>query len=200
MKSHAAKSLDRDPGELQSLDDPEFVSLLQESDQDAWSEVHRQRHSPLFQFAHRCTGNRHDAEDIVNEVFAKAIAKIAIYEKRGTIAGWLHTIAKNMITNYLRTNERRQRMMTNMLSFEAGDFDMDTAADPLKIVMHNDTVQYMVQLVQELPDGQRAAMQKLLDGATIPEISAALERNPRAIRARLANACSNLLKMELARV
>ncbi|HLG25332.1 MAG TPA: sigma-70 family RNA polymerase sigma factor, partial [Candidatus Gracilibacteria bacterium] len=55
----------------------------------------------IFAFVRAKTNNRDDAEDLVSEVFMKALENIPNYEWRGIpFAAWLFTIARNTLNNY----------------------------------------------------------------------------------------------------
>lgn len=61
---------------------------------------------PVFRFAYNMLGNRHDAEDIAQEVFVAAFNNLRSYDLRqSSLSTWLLTITRNRCIN--RWKQRR---------------------------------------------------------------------------------------------
>jgi RNA polymerase sigma-70 factor (ECF subfamily) len=68
-------------------------------------EVLVERHAPrILRVAQRVTGNREDAEDIVQQSFQKAFVHLQKFEGRSSFSTWLTRIAINEALMCLRTN------------------------------------------------------------------------------------------------
>lgn len=67
-------------------------------------------HTPrLFRIASRLSGGREgEAEDFVQEVWARAIPRLAIFEGNSTLSTWLQGIAINCMRERRRSTEREQ--------------------------------------------------------------------------------------------
>ena len=62
----------------------------------------RQHHSArVYRLAYRLTGNRHDAEDLTQEVFVRVFRSLDTYTP-GTFEGWLHRITTNLFLDQAR--------------------------------------------------------------------------------------------------
>lgn len=72
----------------------------------SWDEVVREHSSRVYRLAYRLTGNRHDAEDLTQEVFIRVFRSLANYTP-GTFEGWLHRITTNL---FLDTARRKARI------------------------------------------------------------------------------------------
>ncbi|MGW8530845.1 MULTISPECIES: RNA polymerase sigma factor SigE [Nocardiopsidaceae] len=71
----------------------------------SWDEVVR-THSPrVYRLAYRLTGNKHDAEDLTQEVFIRVFRSLANYTP-GTFEGWLHRITTNLFLDMARRKAR----------------------------------------------------------------------------------------------
>lgn len=79
-----------------------------------WQEIVEQHTDRVFRLALRLTGNRHDAEDLTQEVFVRVFRSLHTYEP-GTFEGWLHRITTNLFLDQAR---RRQRIRFDALSEE----------------------------------------------------------------------------------
>ena len=72
----------------------------------SWEEVVRAHSARVYRLAYRLTGNKHDAEDLTQEVFVRVFRSLSSYTP-GTFEGWLHRITTNL---FLDTARRRQRI------------------------------------------------------------------------------------------
>jgi RNA polymerase sigma-70 factor (ECF subfamily) len=63
----------------------------------------------LFRTAWSILRNRHEAEDAVQSVYAKALAAIGTFEGRSTLTTWLTRVAINEALARKRVQERRRR-------------------------------------------------------------------------------------------
>lgn len=66
----------------------------------------------IFNFARGKLGNHHDAEDAVQETFARAQRGLAGFGARGQVSTWLFVVSRNTVTDCLR---RRRRSATHPL-------------------------------------------------------------------------------------
>jgi RNA polymerase sigma factor (sigma-70 family) len=80
----------------------------------SWDEVVDQHSERVYRLAYRLTGDRHDAEDLTQEVFVRVFRSLSSYTP-GTFEGWLHRITTNLFLDQAR---RRQRIRFDALSEE----------------------------------------------------------------------------------
>jgi RNA polymerase sigma factor (sigma-70 family) len=83
----------------------------------SWDEIVRQHSARVYRLAYRLTGNRHDAEDLTQEVFVRVFRSLSGF-RPGTLEGWLHRITTNLFLDQAR---RRQRIRFDALPDDAGD-------------------------------------------------------------------------------
>jgi RNA polymerase sigma factor (sigma-70 family) len=83
----------------------------------SWDEVVRMYGPQVFRLAYRLTGNRHDAEDLTQDVFVRVFRSLASYTP-GTFDGWLHRITTNLFLDGAR---RRSRIRFEALADDAPD-------------------------------------------------------------------------------
>lgn len=86
-----------------------------EVDVPSWDEIVDQHSARVFRLAFRLTGNRHDAEDLTQEVFVRVFRSLHTYTP-GTFEGWLHRITTNLFLDQAR---RKQRIRFDALADEA---------------------------------------------------------------------------------
>jgi RNA polymerase sigma-70 factor (ECF subfamily) len=71
-----------------------------------WEEVARSHGRFLYTVAYRLTGNREDAEDLVQEVLLRVRRGLETYQP-GSLEGWLSRIATNAFLDNVRRRKRR---------------------------------------------------------------------------------------------
>ena len=82
-----------------------------------WDEIVDQHSDRVYRLAYRLTGNRHDAEDLTQEVFVRVFRSLSTYTP-GTFEGWLHRITTNLFLDQAR---RKQRIRFDALTDERAD-------------------------------------------------------------------------------
>lgn len=139
----------------------------------SWEEVARDHGRFLYTVAYRLTGNRDDAQDLVQDVLVRVQRGLATYEP-GSLRGWLSRITTNAFLDNVR---RRKRRPADALpddpdlvlpSAPAADQALDAAALPAHIQ----------DAIRELPEDYRAAVvlsdvvglpyQEIADGLGVP--------------------------------
>src|SRR5467141_3256450 len=71
-----------------------------------WEEIARDYGRFLYTVAYRLTGNRDDAEDLVQEVLLRVRRGLETYQP-GSMEGWLSRIATNAFLDDVRRKKRR---------------------------------------------------------------------------------------------
>jgi RNA polymerase sigma factor (sigma-70 family) len=77
-----------------------------------WEEIVRSHSTRVFRHAYRLSGNRADAEDLTQEVFARVYRSRHTY-RTGTFEGWLHRITTNLFVDQVR---RRGKVLLSPLT------------------------------------------------------------------------------------
>jgi RNA polymerase sigma-70 factor (ECF subfamily) len=93
----------------------EFESGASRWTPPSWEEVVRAHSARVYRLAYRLTGNKHDAEDLTQEVFVRVFRSLSSYTP-GTFEGWLHRITTNLFLDMAR---RRQRIRFEGLGDES---------------------------------------------------------------------------------
>ncbi len=63
-----------------------------------------------YGYFYRLTGNNDVSDELLSELFVKLIEKIHTY-KGGSFEGWLFKIASNIFYDYLRSKQRRKKLL-----------------------------------------------------------------------------------------
>jgi RNA polymerase sigma-70 factor (ECF subfamily) len=116
---------------------PTRVTLLNRlkdgADADAWREFVRLYGPVVYGFARKRGLQDADAADLMQEVLrsvARNADKMEYDPKRGTFRGWLYTVTRNKIYNFLNGQRNRPRAVGDSAAQERLDAVPDRAADP----------------------------------------------------------------------
>jgi RNA polymerase sigma-70 factor (ECF subfamily) len=157
-----------------------------------WEEIARDYGRFLYTVAYRLTGDRFEAEDLVQEVLLRVSRGLATY-RPGSIEGWLSRITTNAFLDDVR---RRKRRPVEALSDDSER--VVPGAPSAEEALANTTLPDEVQrALRELPDDFRAAV-VLCDvvGFSYEEIAEALNVPIGTVRSRIHRGRS-LLKEKL---
>jgi RNA polymerase sigma-70 factor (ECF subfamily) len=70
-----------------------------------WAAIVSEHSARVYRLAYRLTGNRHDAEDLTQDVFVRVFRSLDSFEP-GNFAGWLHRITTNLFLDRARRATR----------------------------------------------------------------------------------------------
>jgi RNA polymerase sigma-70 factor (ECF subfamily) len=71
-------------------------------------------HRRLYQVAYHLTSSRHDAEDVVQEVFVRLHGKLEQFQGEARLSTWLYRMTVNASLDALRRFKRRQKWETSL--------------------------------------------------------------------------------------
>jgi RNA polymerase sigma-70 factor (ECF subfamily) len=96
------------------MDDASLVARVLEGDVAAFTEIVHRHFRDCTRFAVRMLGDRHDAEDAIQETFLSAYTALGRYREQQTFRAWLFRILINRCRSVARQRRRRwMRFVTN---------------------------------------------------------------------------------------
>ncbi|MDO8587133.1 MAG: sigma-70 family RNA polymerase sigma factor [Armatimonadota bacterium] len=138
----------------------------------------------LFRYALAITGSTEDAEDAVQDVFARVIRSNPSLRNVDNVRAYLLASARNAAFSLLRTRRRRNEDMF------AGDAEIESSADTRETPA--DTL-VLREAFESLPAEQREViLLKVYEGMTFSEISQAVDAPLGTITSRYRYALSRL--------
>ncbi len=148
----------------------------------SWDEIVREHSARVFRLSYRLTGNKHDAEDLTQEVFVRVFRSLATYQP-GTFEGWLHRITTNLFLDQAR---RKQRIRFDALSDERADRLHSDQPAP-EIAYADQTFDDDVErALSTLPPEFRAAVVLCdVEGLSYEEIAQILDAKLGTVRSRI---------------
>ena len=104
--------------------EPELLKRCGRGDADAFGRLVSHYENTVFNVALRMVGNRHDAEDVAQNVFIKAFRKIRSFGGRSSFATWLYSIAVNeSISERRRRSAKSRKGAVQMSVLDGNDGD-----------------------------------------------------------------------------
>ena len=100
---------------FKNYDDDALVPLLQEGDEEAFSELMFRFKQRVFSVAYRYVGNYEDATDVAQEVFVNVYRSIDRFTGASKLSTWIYRIAANTAINRLRSRSRHGGNVTDSL-------------------------------------------------------------------------------------
>src|SRR5580693_8593800 len=89
-----------------------------------------ERHSQnVFRLAYRMTGNRQDAEEVVQEAFLRAYQKLGQFEARANFGTWVYRIAANYAIDRMRQRQKEDARREPPRTEGVEDDPMNRVAD-----------------------------------------------------------------------
>jgi RNA polymerase sigma-70 factor (ECF subfamily) len=147
-----------------------------------WESIVEQHSDRVFRLALRLTGNRHDAEDLTQEVFVRVFRSLHTYQP-GTFEGWLHRITTNLFLDQAR---RRQRIRFDALSDERAARIASAAVGPDLAYVDRTFDDDVEAALSALPPDFRAAVVLCdIEGLTYEEIAEILGAKLGTVRSRI---------------
>jgi RNA polymerase sigma-70 factor (ECF subfamily) len=167
------------------IDDHDERALIEaaQADPARFVDLYERHFHRVYAYVIRRTGSRPEAEDITSEVFERALVNLPKFEWRGVpLVAWLFRIAANALADRREQIER-----------DAADQPPDVPDESESAAIERRAM--LFQLVDRLPDFQRQVIElRFVEGRSIREIAAALERSEGAVKQLQLRALENLRK------
>ncbi|TYB49977.1 MULTISPECIES: RNA polymerase sigma factor SigE [Actinomadura] len=147
-----------------------------------WEEIVSQHSTRVFRLAYRLTGNRHDAEDLTQDVFIRVFRSLSSYSP-GTFEGWLHRITTNLFLDRAR---RKQRIRFDALGDDAAERLQGREPTPAQAYDDRHLDADIQRALDDLAPEYRAAVVLCdIEGLSYEEIAATLNVKLGTVRSRI---------------
>lgn len=159
-------------------------------DRDAYRVLVERHSHQVFRLAYRMTGNRHDAEEVVQEAFLRGYQKLGKFEARSNFGTWVYRIATNYAIDRMRQRQkeesrREQPKVEERDGMESDPLNriQDEAPTPERLTQSIELRKQMEQALAALSDAERTAfVMRHWEGCGIEEIAAALKSSSNATK------------------
>lgn len=162
-------------------------------EQDEFTTVYRQYYRPLYLYALSLTGSSHDAEDLVQAAFLKALLS---YESTGSLKYWLVKVLKN---EYLNMRKKQKRLVMEGDESALDSFDSPASDGILEGIIKDEEKRLLAEAVMKLPvHYKEVLMDTIYFHLTDEEIAATMgitKENVRQIRSRAKKQVMKMLEV-----
>lgn len=169
--------------------DEELVAAVRAGRTDAFDAIHDRYVHELLGYARQVlAGAHHDAEEVVQDAFIKALKAMRADDRPIALRPWLYAIVRNRALDELRRPRRSAGVDPEELMLP------DPGADPLDRMIERHRFDRVVSGIRKLPERQREALVlRELDGRTHEEVAQRLGITTGASKTLLHRARGNLV-------
>ena len=155
-------------------EDAPLVAAARSGDRRSFETLVRRHARAAARLANRLLGNREDAEDVVQEAFAKAYQKLDAFRGDASFRTWVSHITMHLCHDRLRVRQRRGAMV----ALDGVDPVPDPTAGgaaPERHAEARDDLALLRRAVDDLPPRQKSALVlKVYEGLPYDEVAKAL--------------------------
>ena len=182
----SSESVNESPADTDEV----LVARAQSGDTSAFDQLVI-RYSPrLYGMIYHMTSNKEDANDLTQDVFAKAYRSLPRFRGRSSFYTWIYAIGTNMTLNFLKKRNRRVAWsLDNLDSGIQNDeamVDLAHVANPRHQSDLNELQKKLNEALQSLSNRHRAVVTMFdIQGIPHAEISKILKVSEGTVRSRL---------------
>ncbi|MFY1573321.1 RNA polymerase sigma factor [Verrucosispora sp. WMMD703] len=157
-----------------------LVARAQAGDVEAFGEIYGRYRDQVHRQVYRRVLDPEAAEDLTSETFTRALANIASFRWRGSDFGaWLATIARNLVINWQRSHQRRERPVAEL--HDAAP--VGRVPSPEADAVANLTREALLAGIEQLtPEQKRVVALRYFGELSIEETASKLGKTPGAVK------------------
>ena len=167
---------------MAELNDDAGMVAAAKADPEAFGALYERYVKKIYNYLYYRTGNSHDAEDLTERVFQRAMLNLDGYTSRGLpFSAWLYRIAHNLVANWHRDQGRRQMVPLN----EVPPQDMPAlhTEAPESLAETREEQARLLQAIRGMPgERQQLLILKFVDHLSNAEIGVVMHRSEGAVK------------------
>ncbi len=166
---------------MSETDDADLVRRAQAGESDAVGELYDRHHIRIFRYLMVLVRDRHLAEDMTGEVFARMVSRLATFRLIGVpFQAWLYRIAHNLAMDHLR----RPQQMAVLPDQEIESLPSSPAADGLAVWYERQQSMARIRAALDALDEmqQQVIILRFVAGLSLQETARALGKSVPAIK------------------
>ncbi len=170
--------------------DKRLAGRIAAGDRRACAELIERCYEDIYRLVLRLCRNVHDAEDLVQETFAKCWTSIGAYSAQASLGTWLRQIAYHSFIDWHRRTaaQRRESITENLIETT---FPMD--ASPAARLEADEQARQVARALDELDDaGRHAVTLHYLHGMSLQEVADLLEQPLGTVKWRISKALAQM--------
>jgi len=169
----------------------ELIQKAKSGDQSAISTLYEQTYNQVFYTVKSMIKDEDAVFDILQDAYIKAFSHLDSFEGRDKFTAWVRQIAANTARDWMK---KKRPMLFSELE-QSSDMDLpaeewfeDENTDhlPEYVIDQNETSRLIREILDELPDDQRAAIgMYYYEEMSVKEIAASMNATENAVKSRL---------------
>lgn len=166
--------------------DVELVKLVLTGEIETFAELVERYEKLVFSFLLTRLQDMQEVEDIVQETFVKAFRHLATFDCERRFAGWLVTIARNLLIDSRRRASRNVASTDLVNDVMLSDSLKDGKTQPADILIRREQFRRIVKMIQELPEDMRTPfLLRVVNELSYQEIAEILEMPLQTVKNRI---------------
>ncbi len=170
--------------------DYELINRIKNGDDQAFEELMKIYHKPVFYTIKRLVGNEQDAEDLTLEVFAKIFFNIDMFTPYSSFSTWLLRVASNYAIDFLRKKRMESVSLIVDNEEEDGKSLIKTLStedlNPEENIIKEQNEEQIRMLLDKLPEDVKKILEmRYFENMRYKEISQQLKIPIGTVKARL---------------
>jgi RNA polymerase sigma-70 factor, ECF subfamily len=167
----------RDPSASEISEDAMWVGAARDGDRGAFGQLY-QRYARMVHGVLLARVPRSEVDDLVQDVFMRALRRLSTLRDTGSFGAWLAVIARNVANDF-----HRRAVPEDPLADDASDNEIKGG---MSIGDHEGPAAAVLDAVMSLPDAYRETLiLRLVEGMTGPEIAARTGMTHGSVRVNL---------------
>jgi len=153
----------KEPIASETSEDAAWVAAARDGDRAAFGRLY-QRYARMVHGVLLASIPIGDVDDLVQDVFLRALRRLSTLRETGCFGAWLTSIARNMASDYHRRSVHKESLTEDALDNEsqAGTSSSDQRSPAAQVL----------EAIRSLPDAYRETLVlRLVEGMTGPEIA-----------------------------
>jgi RNA polymerase sigma-70 factor (ECF subfamily) len=178
------------PAADDKAEDKALVARAQEGDARAFDRLVVKYSPRLYGLLYNMTSNHEDANDLMQDVFAKAYRALKGFRGKSSFYTWIHSIGVNMTINFLKKRGRRYAMSLDDLDSNIHNdkefIELTATSTPVRETDLGELQQRLNEAMMKLSHDHRAVVTMFdIQGMPHAEISRILGVSEGTVRSRL---------------
>jgi RNA polymerase sigma-70 factor (ECF subfamily) len=169
-------------------DDRDLVRRIRDGDAEALRAIVERYQDRIFSLIYGIVRDRHEVEDVAQEVFLKVYTRIQAFDERSKFYTWLYRVAANAAKDHVKKRSRRPAV-----ALEEDDVIPSTGDNPVGHAAAAETRRLVREAIAALPLRYREVLTlRELDGLSYNEIAGVLKISIGTVESRLHRARAKL--------
>ncbi len=175
---------------MQNRDEATLIEQAKKFDPVALSELYKRHAQAIYRYVYYRVGDVEVAEDLVSEVFLKALEGIESFTYKGApFASWLYRIARARVIDYFRRQAKRDHLSLDVTSVSG------KVAPHTEVEAQLQREQLRLAIARLTEDQQQVIILKFIEGLSNAAVAQILDKTEGAVKSLQHRALASLQRI-----